>query len=461
MKRILTFLLALTMLLALCACGGSAPRAESGSAAQAAPAETAAEEALAEAPTPEPTPEKDYVTKSAELLIRKTEEGVNDYDLRAGCGPISWSGDRVTEYAYDEFGAIAGETVRVFTDPEREALHNAEYADLTETTEAVYDDAGSLLSVSFNTGTIKYETGYIWSTRDTAYFEHDTMTRIERHFVGNQYVSWSDREFHAFDPEAEELLAEEVTMEYRENGSPLRETTEAWLTRFSGGIYLLEEPLVSIREYDEQGRCTLWRIAAWDFMQQNELGPVYDEYRWEFDGEGRPTSFRFQGGVGSIEETERSADLQYDEAGRAVSGTKTVDGVTTQYSYEYDGDGRVSAVVREGAGGRSRSDYEYGEDGLLVLDRRSDGNVEYSWEKQEVYHSATDKITYASCSVSADKERSVFRSDSGSLDLDFAFDDEEYHSALEISAVDLEPFYVAHRTSYEYETRDILTEKDA
>ena len=253
MKRILAFLLALTMLLTLCACGGSAPKGESGSAAQTAQAGNAA----AEKPTPEPTPERDYVTKSAELLIRKTEEGVDDYALRAECGPIAWSGDRVTEYAYDEFGAIAGETVRVFTDPEREALREAEYADLTETTETAYDGAGRLLSVSFDTGKIRYNTGYIWSTRDTAYFEHDAMARIERHFAGNQYVSWSDREFHSFDPEAEELLAEEVTMEYRADGSPLRETTETWLTQVLGGIYLLEEPLISEREYDEQGHCTL------------------------------------------------------------------------------------------------------------------------------------------------------------------------------------------------------------
>ena len=79
MKRILAFLLALTMLLTLCACGGSAPKGECGSAAQT----TQAGNAAAEKPTPEPTPERDYVTKSAELLIRKTEEGVSDYALRA------------------------------------------------------------------------------------------------------------------------------------------------------------------------------------------------------------------------------------------------------------------------------------------------------------------------------------------------------------------------------------------
>ncbi len=447
MKRCLVLLLTAAMLCGLCACGGS----QTAPAGTPAEKENAAQTETAPAPAPEPTPEKNYVKKSAELLVREMTPGLKEIDFR-DCGPVRSSAWRTVEYSYDEFGARTEETTRWETE---EAAKFHEAADHDSSGESERDEEGRLISVRDQGGAIKYNTGFVWQTENVGFFEDGVLTRAEHWYAGNLEL-----------PDGFDHPADEITMEYHANGAPYRETTESWIVEWLGEGYLMDEPLVSIREFDEAGRCTRWRRAYWgvvdsvpvnQYLSSTFLGAVTDEYRWSFDEAGRPVTMSFTGGEGStgaegaVQKTEIRAEMQYDAEGRMSAAVKTVDGVAVNYRYEYGEDGRLAAVTREGDAGTLNSTYEYNDDGLLTTEYRTDRTLRYTWETGNLIEGSID-IPYS------ERNLSVFRSDWCFLSNERDGKDAVHRNVLQISAIDLEPVYVEYETNYTYETRGVLTE---
>ena len=122
MKRSLSLILALTMLFALCACGGQ-QAADAPTEAKPQSAAAQAKSPEAEAPEPAPAgPEKNYVKKEVPLLMEKLEIGVGRLwvnELKSQ-GPVRPSLDRVTQYRYDEHGDLIEETQSLI--PEQNAF---------------------------------------------------------------------------------------------------------------------------------------------------------------------------------------------------------------------------------------------------------------------------------------------------------------------------------------------------
>ncbi|MBR1457207.1 MAG: RHS repeat protein [Oscillospiraceae bacterium] len=450
MKKAICLLLLLSLALSLCACGDAAP-----AAATSQPAEGTAEDA---APTAAAAPEKTYTEVEKELVTEEREIGMERYDLR-NSGPVMLSGDRITAYAYDEFGQVTGETVRYEPDTALTFLQAAWAAETFDEGEGVVrDDKGALLSVTTLDAGIRYENGFTWTTEDTGYFEDGVLTRVERRYVGNAEI-----------PAEIGTLAEEVSFEYHPNGALKCETAKIRFTRYNMGIYVFDTPATSIREYDEAGRCTRWRSAsagvtdsevvmttAAGTLLNNTAGEVADEYRWTLGGEGRPVGMQAvlgEGGAAAPKTIE--AEMRYDEAGRMVSAVRTDESGTTNYAYEYDEDGRLSAVTRKSGSGELRSLYEYNADGLLAAERRPDGDVIYTWEPGSYaafYGTVSDK----------DSRRSAFRQSSLYVfgeELDELENTKTTHEyTLLISAMDLEPIYIDHAVRQRSEVRTVLVE---
>lgn len=426
MKKIIALLLMLSMLLTLCACGSTAPTAStgpSGSDAQAAGESEAQPEAGAE---------KTYVEKKETLLTRRIEKGIPDYKFDT-TGPLLHEGQKITEYSYDEYGAPSGESIRYVDSKTAEFLERMEYDEC----DVVLDDAGRPRSMTAPS----YDSYSDFSTTETATFDGGQIVRIER--IHDQSGK----------------LAEETEREFYPNGALKRETIRTFMDPlFLGGVYEAQEPMESVWEYREDGRCERMHTTSYseDYMQE-----YTEDAKWEYDDAGDAVHLDYERSDGYA----YSLELQYDEMHRVVSGSKAFRGVhndeVVEYAFRYDEEGRLVAADRRSGDNVLDSSYEYDENGFLTADHgvKADGSrddVLYTWEKGE--------YSWYDGTVSPRGGRSVFISSSETM-----FSDEtdehgklttDYAYSVEPSLMTLEPVFVERETRNEYERRDILVETD-
>ncbi len=376
MKKTLPLLLALCMILSLCACG-----ADNAAPAQSAPAETPAAEPAAyssvastpaEASAPaegEPAPAANaaeaaaakeyYYNAEKDFLIRKEVE-YSPYlpsvvDLANGLRL-----DSVTEYSYDVFGNPSEKTTYV-TGYEFGFGNVILYSDLftpdgseREKLTYEYDDAGELRRVSGKNqtgiGVSELENGLVmrsFTTLDPEKAGSDTLVSenlftydAEGRLLSREYIAYygifskklfdnpshtlyeydgEGRLLHWNDQSAETDYGVDVRYEYDVSGELIRMTAE-WTDK---GLETLE-----IRR-DAEGRVT-------DSVLSSSDGTVLT-HRYSYDEQGRILSDDVTGG-----KNELSFRLEYDESGYPVSMSRYEDGKlskTTKYKYttdEYD-----------------------------------------------------------------------------------------------------------------------------
>ena len=440
MKKFFALLLALCILFALSACGASEVAESTESA------ETAAESTQSEQPV---EPEKTYVQKAVSLLVSTTEEGIQDYMLKK-YGPFTFSGSQKTEYSYDEYGNVSDTIVHVTDNELSDYLNAVEYSEFGDEGKYTieYDDAGNLLSVTKPGGmSYTFMNGGRFSTTETGTFENGLLTRI--------VCVWDQGE----------TTSSEVTREFHPNGNLKRETTKNLVVPGFYSAYSFDSPLVCIREFNEDGRCTLLHIED---INEDLFVLTVDETRWDYDSAGNPVKMVKTSGqadnvpLDGIETAEVcSAEMKYDSENRMVSGTKTADGISTAYTYSYDAGGRLTGIVRKSGDTEIVSEYEYNEEGFLAADHRSkngapDGDVLYNWEKD-------DKAKWTGTVSSGDPKLSVFRFDDLNIYPDRIENGtpvRETRCTLIPSPITLEPVYFDQEIESEYETQSILVEID-
>lgn len=447
-NQLLALLLAIVMTLGLCACGGSvaAQTDEAGAEAQAETQESAPAEE-------EPEPEKTYVSKSMELVVSRQDDALYDYYLTRFCGPLLPSLNRITTYAYDEYG-VPTETVTLIDDEAQEFLDAVEWAEYDPDKYVIEtDDTGTLTSVTKPGDSLSAMMGGSAPVIETAVFEDGRVTRIDR--FKNENGEKTDK-------------IEEVVYQYDGSGKPVSKTTTSWYTSGFYSIWEWEEPLVTIIEYNGDGACIRYR--------SEDLNEDYDalevkEYSWEFDAAGNPVSLTLKEILSQdikppLQDVEleltRTAVMEYDAEGRMIAAEKTEGEVTTSYTYTYDEDGRLAACVRKTGDIENTSVYEYGEEGYLIADRRSaDGDVLYTWEQEEdgdlvgTVKSDNKKI-HVFPDTSLDPDLTIYsgrNTDSGKPLYEHVY-------RLLPSALTLEPVYVGLNSDYKYETMGILVEVD-
>lgn len=437
MKKILSLLLLLCMILSLCACGDGS--VETGSApadgSSTAPAEDAQTDGADE-------PEKIYAKRSEEKLVSIEEGGVHDYRLSL-FGPFRFSGMKVTGYEYDEFGELAAEKVSFVDTSTNYYISLADslasgklvsYDGRAETAE--FDDAGNPISV----------VSYSDKTTDTAFFENGLVIRIEEVYDENQRM----KDYKEY--------------EYHPDGSIRKSTTYNYYYQTLYRLYSFENPLVDVLEYNEDGRCTRYHSESVD---ESRMKLYVMEYRWEYDAAGDPVALTASEGwadntpIGEVAEPVYRAEMRYDGEHRMISATKTEGDKTTEYSYGYDEEGRLAHISRQSEGKETVSELEYNELGLLVADHRTvngkkQRDNKYIWKERD----------------NGVWELSNFTGDSGS-EIDSSFfrvypdetdtagrPDRVYSYAVIPSAATLEPVYANWETEYNYGTVDYLEEID-
>ena len=443
MKKWLSILLVLALALGICACGGAAQPAagmdSSGGTETAADAQGGTEAA---------EPEKVYVTRMVNKLVRMTEGAVPDY-LLEDLGPVSHSGKRVTEYAYDEFGEPAGETVSYLCILAEEFLDAAENAEWRDDVTVERDDAGNLISVSKEGEEVRPFFGTNgWTTTETGTFENGVLTHIER--VGNENGT----------------TVATIDLEYHPNGVLSRETTKNQVMESAWTIYTFESPLVSIREFNEDGRCTLLHNEDIN-LDTDELR--LKEYSWQYDAKGNPVSMAYQEGTADntpMDNPEitykRSAEMQYDAQNRMVSSSVLVneDPNPVDFVYHYASDGRLSGYDAKTGEQTQKAEYEYGENGLLAVNHFTNNgstrDIVYTWEEDEYgWLEGTN----------SDGSQGVFQySDSMTIYPDLKDDGgnvtRESRYELMPSLVSMAPVYVEFEKEYDYDKVSIKVEVD-
>ena len=445
MKKWIAVLLMLCMLLPLGGCNNTTPAA----APQASGGETVPEGEKTEAQAKQ-EPEKVYVTKSETRLARKIEEGQTEYALSV-FGPL-WPGqEKVTEYSYDAFGAVAAETVRFVDEETRSFLEAADYAEEFDKSDEGYEilrnEAGELVTVTAPNGmTYNLMNGSSFSTMDTASFEDGHVVKIDR--------VWKENGEHT----------ETVIQEYHPNGVLKRQETVSNIVAGMFSAYSFEEPLVSVREYNEDGCCTLLHEE-----NVNEFsGKLFvEEYRWEYDDDNNPITMSYARGEASkapltdVAEIQTELEMQYDRDKRMISGKKTEKGAVTEYRYTYREDGQLERVVRESGDRTEETTLEYDDALRLIAERRSvNGNP----GKDTTYTWTEGQNGRFECTAEGDTENGIFADGSGRM-YPIRFDENgnplrRTFYAILPSAVTLEPAFTDRITEYEYETIQIKEEVD-
>ena len=110
MKKIVSLLLALTMVFALAACGQSAAPAPAATAAPAPAATEAPAPAAEPAPTEEPAPEADALVVDTCILKEADDAMINNYSLLAVNPEAPWvdaDGNPVSDVTINTVGAAA------------------------------------------------------------------------------------------------------------------------------------------------------------------------------------------------------------------------------------------------------------------------------------------------------------------------------------------------------------------
>ena len=434
MKKTIALLLMLSMLLTLCACGSAAPAA--GTGPSGSDAQTAGESEA----QPEAEAEKTYVEKKETLLTRRIEKSLPYYKSDK-TGPLLHEGQKITEYSYDEYGAPSGESIRYVDSKTAEYLERMDFDDYSD---VILDDAGRPRSMTVDSYD-SYTNSYTDFTQtETATFDGGQIVRIE--WIRDQSGK----------------LAKETEREFYPNGALKRETIHTFMVLlFWGGVYEAPEPMESVWEYREDGRCERMHTTSFneDYMQE-----YTEDAKWEYNDAGDAVHLDYERSDGYA----YSLELQYDEMHRVVSGSKAFHGVyndeVVEYAFRYDEDGRLIAAERRSGDTVLDSSYEYDENGFLTADRglRGDGSrddVLYTWEKGESgWYDGT---------ISPSGGRSVFTASSGNSEHMFndRTDDHgnlttDYVYSVEPSLMTLEPVFVEREVQNEYERRDILVEAD-
>ena len=444
MKRWIALFLMLILTVS-CAGYGNAAGAEGAPGAEPEAAEEFTPEATEDA-VPESAPV--YVSKSVYLPIRKTEKGIS-YTRLDDFGPVSHSGNRITEYIYDDYGNLTDEKVSYQDSLTQSFLSSAEYAESSEDTTVVRDDEGSILTVTRKGDPVKpFLSSTTWETTETATFENGVLTRVER---------VADRDG---------TLVEEITHEYHPNGTLFRETTSNPVMASAYQIFSFENPLVSILEFNEDGRCT--RMHTEDINLDTDALRV-KEYQWEYDSAGNPVSLLHTEGTADNTPIDNPrinvnviTKMHYDEQNRLISAEGMVDDnpePIVSYTYQYDEDGRLTGFEGMGTSGEEKHVFEYGDNGLLAVYHYTyDGatyDTEYLWEK--------DEYGWLEGSTSNGLQ-GVFPSSSGMT----VFPDEkdnrgnltEENKYVLLPSTNLSAIYVRFETDYEYGDVSVLAEVD-
>ena len=441
MKKWIAVLLMLCMLLPLAGCDNTTPTASeasgngTASGGETLPGEGTEGEAEQET-------EKVYITRSEIKLARKIEAGLDDYELSA-FGPL-WPGqEQITEYSYDAFGTVASETVRFVDEETRIFLDAASYAEdfdsSDERYEIVRNEAGELVTVTAPNGmTYNLIDGTVFSTMDTATFEDGYVVKIDRVWKENDEKT------------------ETVTLERYPNGVLKRQETLSEVVTGMFSAYRFEEPLVSVREYNEDGCCTLLHRE-----NVNEFSGklLVEEYRWEYDEENKPIAMSYAKGEASnvpladVAQIQMELEMQYDGENRMISGKKTEKGAVTEYRYTYREDGQLESVVRKSGDRTEETVLEYDDANRLIAERRSvNGNP----GKDTTYTWTEGQNGRFECTAEGDTENGILTD--GSLRMYPIRCDDSGNPvrrtvyAVLPSAVTLEPAFTDRLTEYEYET---------
>ena len=350
MKKMLSLLLTLCMIVSLCACGSPAPQ----SAPAAVEAKPAAEDGTAEAAesvaasaveTPaEPEPEKIYKTEDRLLLVKEAVNGHRlPYSSAAITGRIF---DEVIEYHYDEFGQLI------------EAEEKLEYPDVpdffpggeeNERYVYSYTAEGELESVTVDAGSFN------GSKRSRTY-------RLE----DGRLVE--DRTIYADDDET----IEQTVYTYGSAGLPVSQVKTRFLD-FYGDKY--ETPIVDTFEFDAAGYCTRW---------ESRSGELFNDLRYTYDKDGNITRLEVK------TQDDDQADLMviHYENGVQTKLTRTQKGETVDMLFAYRDDGLPESTSWDAEGHHIDVLYSYNDDGYLAAadwraDDESIGTTTYTYSTED------------------------------------------------------------------------------
>lgn len=380
-KRCLSLLLSLLILVSLCA-----------SAAPSAAADDA---------------EKVYVSKQQELLVRKVERG---HGFPYWVEPVPGrSLDKITEYAYDEFGDVTSETVSYVYLP---------YGVKDEDIAYTYDDQGQILHAE------SLKAGYTGSKYIYDY-ENGRICRIEK--TGTDYYGLSESSVYEFNEQGyctyyaydrESIGSAKVRYEYDGDGNltflavSVNDGPEQTMTPvYEDGRQVAVKhvapdggEVMEYFRYDEQGRLNLIEYDAEEIHRSEYLFIVdlpNEEFRYN---EYKPGDQHVTIAL-NYNDQDLIADAEWRTNGNYVSWT--------QYSYTIDKD-------NNNAIGYSIPDGAYGP---------------YLWG------SSTSSTNWRS--------DSKYTTRGGNPSLEYQY---------ELKILGANPRYVESSINYEYETRDIKVE---
>ena len=353
--------------------------------------------------------EKVYVSKQQELLVRKEERG---HGFPYWGDPVPGrSLDKITEYAYDEFGNVTSETVSYVYLP---------YGVKDEDIAYTYDDQGQILHAEYT------ETSYAGNMAKYAYdYENGRICRIEK--TGTDYYG----------------LSESSVYEFNEQG---------YCTYYAYD----QEGIGSAKvryEYDGDGNLTFLAVSVNDGPEQT-MTPVYEDGRqvavkhvapdggevmeyFRYDEQGRLNLIEYD-----AEEIHRSeylfiVDLPNEEF-RYNEYKPGDQHVTIALNYN-DQDLITDAEWRTNGNYVSWTQYSY------TIDKDNNNAIGYS-----IPDGAYGPYLWGSGTSSTNwRNDSKFTTRGGNPSLEYQY---------ELKILGANPRYVKTSINYEYETREIKVE---
>ncbi len=438
MKRILSLVLSLLLLLSLCACG-EAPAAQD--AVPAEKSETGAEkqEADGEQETDE-EPEPVYIRKDQCFLVRKIEKSNNSY--RSYSFDVKGRAlDSVTEYVYDESGSLIEENRRlVMPDSEDTDIYEGGMFEDGEEREGFtysYDSSGKLTRVC---GPKMYDEDYLVACS----YEDGRM--VSREIM--------------LDPEvfSQEGTVESYLYEYDAAGQVIREDATCYGSRFYGWYKV---PMTDLYEFDGEGYISHWFHTEEGYQQ---------DVRCEYDSMGSLVKMTKE--VNDKDPT--VLELVNDEAGHPVSAVETsADGAAVEYTFTYDEDGRPVRYEAVGEAQTLLLTMTYGEDGYITSMERTINGVQ-SGKTVYNHRNWTTKINGeplidGSIRVSFEDSFPEGKIFGGAYQMDTSIDRDRRddkgvgytdHYTYDIRIMGKDLCYVSDYTRCDYELRPVVVEAD-
>ena len=407
----------------------------------------------------DPQTETQYAEKTARVLSWTAEKGIKTQELKV-TGPVMHSGEKVTEYSYDEFGDVIDRKVYYKGDTMAEWTWDAEIGVL----ESVYDDAGRQTAIVKKGMKLHaWKSREIWEMTGTCYFEEGILVRQEKIADDSGFK------------------VSETTYEYHPNGCLKCEYTKKWAEGGPDGIITYEDPLIEYTEFDENQHATAYHCETLFSAKGSEpYDLIVQDYRWTMDEAGRPVTLDLQEGFYMIAgnglpmdelplrdydvEHVRTAEMRYDDEGRMVSASVSEQGkpeysamdnsepVETEYTYIYGEDGLMTGCRRVRNGNTEETEYIYDDNGFISCARTGKKITDYSWEKDG------DRLIGMAYNDSND----VFPSNSAMYANPDQWQDGEltgdFEYKLQPSALTLEPVYVEYEKYLGYRDESVLQE---